>query len=264
MDLACSTLAFTRYSLEEAFRQMVELGFSHAEVAIGPNNPHLTPETVNKRLAETAELLRCVSGIIPAALLVELESYEPRLWQQEFPALCRLANILGVVTVTISAAPRGCNWSQEVERLQRVATWAFPYGVVVCVETRLGTLTETPEAAVELCRCVPALRLTLDPSHYLCGPNSGKSFDGVFPYVHHVHLRDSGTTPDKLQVRVGQGQMPFSRIIQQLRRYDYNRLITIEMFDQPTTAGLHPMLSAPPYPLEPELRTLRLLLAGMI
>jgi sugar phosphate isomerase/epimerase len=254
VDLACSTLAFTRYDLEEALRRMADLGFAHAEVAITPGNPHLTPETVCRHLNDVVELLRSVSGIAPAALLVELESTELRLWQQQFPVLCRLANILGIVTVTIAAAPNGSDWAKEVERLRQVVSWAFPYGVVVCVETRLGTLTETPQAAVELCRCVPPLRLTLDPSHYLCGPNAGQSFDGVFPYVHHVHLRDSGTSPDKIQVRVGQGKMPFSRIIQQLRRYEYDRLITIEMFDKPE----------PPYALEPELRTLRLLLAGML
>lgn len=254
MDLACSTLAFTRYDLEEALRGMMELGYSRAELAVQPGSRHLTSDQICQHFSDTLEHLRSLHGIAIAAFLVEMESLELALWQRRFPEICRLANLLGVVTITVAAAPRGSSWPQEVERLRKLVSWAFPYGVVVCVETRMGTLTETPEAAIELCRCVPNLRLTLDASHYVCQGISEKSLDSVFPYVHHVHLRDAGSSPDKLQVRVGQGQMPFSRIIQQLRRYEYHGLITVEMFDNPP----------PPYPLEPELRTLRLLLAGMI
>lgn len=254
MELACSTLAFTRSSLEDALRSMIELGYSRAEVAIQPGSRHLTAEQICRDSAGSLERLRSVHGITPAAFLVECGGLDVRLWERQFPEVCRLANLLGIVTVTITAGPRGSDWGQEVERLRKLVRWAFGYGVVVCVETRLGTLTERPEAAVELCRCVPHLRLTLDPSHYLCQGLSEKSFEALFPYVHHVHLRDSGNTPEKFQVRIGQGQMPFSYIVQQLRRYEYRGLFTVEMFDIPP----------PSFPLEPELRTLRLLLAGMV
>ncbi|GBD34910.1 hypothetical protein HRbin36_00012 [bacterium HR36] len=254
MELACSTFAFTRYSLEDALRSMVELGYSRAELAIQPQSRHLTAEQICQDFEGCLERLRGIHGITPGAFLVELASPELRLWQRQFPEVCRLANLLGVVTVTVVAGHRGSDWSKEVQRLRQIVAWAFPYGVVVCVETQLGRWTESPEAAVELCRCVPGLRLTLDPSHYLCQGVSEKALDCLYPYVHHVQLRDSGQTPDKLQVRTGQGQMPFSRIIQQLRRYEYRGLITVEMFDEPP----------PAFPLEPELRTLRLLLAGMI
>ncbi|MCS7015438.1 MAG: sugar phosphate isomerase/epimerase [Gemmatales bacterium] len=254
MELACSTLAFTRYSLEEALQSMVDLGFNRAEVAILPHSPHLTAEQVCQNPPGTLERLRSVSGISIAAFLLELGDMSLRVWQEQFPEVCRLANLMGIVTVTVAAGPRGSDWSQEVHRLRQLVGWAFSYGVVVCVETRMGTLTESPESAIELCRCVPGLRLTFDPSHYLCRGVSEKAWEALYPYVHHVHLRDSGTSPDKFQVRTGQGQMPFGRILQQLRRQDYRGVLTIEMSDNP----------APSYPLEPELRTLRLLLAGMI
>ncbi|MCS7167854.1 MAG: sugar phosphate isomerase/epimerase family protein [Gemmatales bacterium] len=254
MELACSTLAFTGHSLHEALRRIADLGFTQAELAIQPHSRHLTAEQVCQDLTGTLEQLRGASGISIAAFLVELADYDLELWRWQFPEICRLANLLGIVTITISAAPRGTDWSREVQRLRQIVTWAFSYGVVVCVETRTGTLAESPESAVELCRCVPGLRVTFDPSYFLCQGLTEKSWESMLAHVHHVHLRDSGTSPDKLQVRVGQGQMPFGRIIQQLRRHDYRGLLTLEMFDHPR----------PPFPLEPELRTLRLLLAGMI
>jgi hypothetical protein len=41
-------------------------------------------------------------------------------------------------------------------------------------------------ALAELCQLVPGLGLTLDPSHYLNGPQRA-SYDGVIPFVRHVH-----------------------------------------------------------------------------
>src|SRR6185369_7804577 len=109
--------------------------------------------------------------------------------------------------------PTGTDFDQEVTRLKEQVAIAEGYGLVLTVETRIGTLTEMPGTAVKLCERVPGLGLTLDVSHYICGPNQNKPFDHVYPYVKHVHLRDTGRTPDKMQVRVGQGEIEYSRII---------------------------------------------------
>ena len=75
-------------------------------------------------------------------------------------------------------------------------------------------MTQDPDTAVVLCDNVKGLRLTLDPSHYITGPHQGGNIDKVMKYVQHVHLRDS--TKDKLHVRVGQGEIDYGKLIQQL------------------------------------------------
>src|SRR5262249_23274132 len=75
--------------------------------------------------------------------------------------------------------------------------------------------------------------LTLDPSHYIAGPHQGKPFDQVYPYVRHVHLRDTGRTPEEFQVRVGQGEIEYGRIVAQLACYHYDRLFSVETADIP-------------------------------
>ena len=106
-------------------------------------------------------------------------------------------------------------------------------GIVLTVATRMGTLTELPDQAVALCQRVPGLGLTLDPSHYIAGPHQGANYDHVYPYVRHVHLRDTARGPGQFQVRIGQGEIEYGRIIAQLARHQYNRLLTVEIDEVP-------------------------------
>jgi sugar phosphate isomerase/epimerase len=156
--------------------------------------------------------------------------------------------------ITIPAAAAGTDVAGEVRRLCTLARVAEQEGVVLTVETRMGTVTELPDAAVELCRRVPGLGLTLDPSHYIAGPNQARSFDVVYPYVRHVHLRDTGRAPNHFQVRVGQGEVEYGRIISQLARQQYDRVLTVEIQDIPDA----------PYSMEQEVRKLKYLLESLI
>ena len=88
-------------------------------------------------------------------------------------------------------------------------------------------MTQDPATAVVLCDNVKGLGLTLDPSHYICGPHSGESYDQVFPYVYHVRLRD--TSKDQLQVRVGQGLIEYGKLISQLARVRYDRALSVDI-----------------------------------
>jgi sugar phosphate isomerase/epimerase len=124
----------------------------------------------------------------------------------------------------------------------------------VAVNTHVGTLAEDPDVAVTLCQRVPGLGLALDPSHYLAGPNQGKCYDQVFPYVRHVKLRDTGRGPNQFQVRVGQGEVEYGRIVSQLARHHYERGLTVDVRDLPD----------PPFPMEPEVRKLKYLLESLV
>jgi sugar phosphate isomerase/epimerase len=141
-----------------------------------------------------------------------------------------------------------------VKRLTRLAGLAEAEGILLTVATRLGTVTEDPDAAVELCERVPGLGLTLDPSHYICGPHQAKGFDQVFAHVRHVHLRDTGRDPDRFQVRIGQGEVEYGRLVSQLARHGYDRLLSVAIHDIPDA----------PFAMEPEVRKLKFLLESLV
>ena len=138
--------------------------------------------------------------------------------------------------MTIPAAQAGQGLDAEVKRLSELTRLTGAEGIVLTLETRVGTLTEQPDVAVELCKRVPGLGLTLDPSHFIAGPNQGKNFDAVYRYVRHVHLRDTGRRPELFQVRVGQGEIEYGKIITGLMRFGYDRLLTVEICDIPDVA----------------------------
>ncbi len=76
----------------------------------------------------------------------------------------------------------------------------------------------------------------------------------MFPFVRHVHLRDTGRGPDQFQVRVGQGEVEYGRIITQLSALGYDRLLTVAIHDIPDA----------PFAMEAEVRKLKYLLESLI
>jgi sugar phosphate isomerase/epimerase len=252
--VACSTLCFTRYPLERALRVIGELEFNKLDVALDEQGPHLRPSEVAQDVGLAAQRIRIGPILSPAAFSVEIAAASEEEHLRQLRAVCRLARLSCVAVVTVPAAPSRTDLDDEVKRLTALVRVAETEGVVLSAVTRLDTLTELPEVAVELCRRVPGLGLTLDPSSFIAGPNQGKNFDAVYPHVRHVHLRDTGRAPGEFQVRIGQGEVEYGRIITQLARHHYHRLLTVEILDIPDA----------PYVMEHEVRKLKYLLESLV
>ena len=100
--------------------------------------------------------------------------------------------------------------------LQMLVALASREGIRVGLLTEVGRMTENPDTAIVMCDNVKGLGLTLDPSHYIYGPRGGVELEHVMKHVYHVRLRD--TTQDQLQVRVGQGEVEYGRLVNQLNK----------------------------------------------
>jgi sugar phosphate isomerase/epimerase len=252
--VACSTQCFAKFPLERALRIIGELEFSKLDVAIHEQGPHLRPSEVAEDVNLAAQRIRIGPSLTPAAFSVEIHAPTAEEYQRQLRAICRLARLSTVSVITMPAASSGSGLDAEVQRLSGLIDLALREGIVLTVATRIGTLTEDPDVAVQLCQRVPGLGLTLDPSHYIAGPHQGKSFDQVYPFVRHVHLRDTGRGPGQFQVRVGQGEVEYGRIVAQLSRFNYSRLLTV---------GIQDVADAP-FAMEPEVRKLKYLLESLV
>ena len=254
MYVACSTLCFARFPLDQALRRIAELEFSKVDVAIHEQGPHLRPSQVVEDVGLASQQIRIGPSLSPAAFSVQIDTPEAQEYHRQLQAVCHLARLSTVPVITIPAASSGSGIDAEISRLSALVHLANVEGIVLTVETRIGTLTESPDIAAELCKRVPGLGLTLDPSHYIAGPHQGKGFDQVYPYVRHVHLRDTGRSPEHFQVRVGQGEVEYGRIISHLSRYNYDRLLTVEICDIPDA----------PFAMDAEVRKLKYLLDSLV
>lgn len=251
MFVACSTLCFANEPLESALVQMADLEFTRADIAVMEHGKHLKPSEVAENPAAALHRIREGSPLTPVAFNLEIDGKGDEYLRQ-FHAVCRLAKQALIMSITIQAAEIGTPFNTEVDRLRELVAIANGEAVLLSVETHVGRLTEDPDTAIELCRAVPGLKITLDPSHYLCGPHQGKSFSQVYPHVSHVHLRD--TSRDRMQVSVGQGEIEYGRIVGYLDRYDYKRALSVEIIDRPDN----------PFDRNTELRKLRRMLESLV
>ena len=249
MFVAASSRCFPALPLDAAMRQLVDLEFSCVEIAIHETEGHLRPSAVSLDFDRALQAVRETHRLTPVAFSVDIQAPEDQYYRQ-FAACCKLAKATKVVTITVRAAELGTPFNAEVERLRLMTGIASVEGVRVGLLTEVGRMTEEPSTAAVICDSVKGLGITLDPSHYVFGPRAGVNYDNLYRYVYHVRLRD--TSRDQLQVRVGQGEVEYGRLIAQLARFQYNRALCIEMLPMPDADQLA------------ELRKMRLLLESLL
>ncbi len=252
--VACSTLCFSKEPLESALRHIAELEFGKIDLAIVEDSPHLRPSVAAEDPEGTLHRVRYGPSLTPSALDLDFGDVDAKTYRKRFEAMCRLAKPLTVAVLTIPAAPLGTPFDEEVARLRELNEVATRQGLVLTVLTHSEKITADPAAAVALCRSVPGLGLTLDPSHYIYGPHQNGSFDEVYPYVQNVYFRDTGKKPGEFQVKVGQGEVEYGKVVSQLERHGYNRALTVAIHD-----GIEN-----PFDVEVEVRKLKLLLESLL
>lgn len=248
--VAASTRCFPDLPLDAALQRLSDLEFTYVEVMLHESDGQLKPSQVADDLEEAIRLCRHTHRMEVVAYSVDLDIPVGEEYYRRFAACCKLAKATKVVTMTVRSSELGTPFNEEVERLRRLCAVASLEGVVVGLLTEAGRMTEDPSTAVVLCDNVKGLAITLDPSHYIWGPHKGASFEQVMRYTCHVRLRD--TTKEKFQVRIGQGQVEYGKLVAQLGKYHYNRALCV---DVPPLEGVDQ---------NAELRKMRLLLESLL
>jgi sugar phosphate isomerase/epimerase len=223
--VTASTECFPDLSLNDALQRLVDLEFTSVEIAINETGNGLKPSEVLADTDKAVAICRDTQRLTPVAYSVDIAPGDD--YYRQFAACCRLAKATKVVTIAVPGAELGTPFNAEIERLQELVKIASGDGVLVGVKTEVGRITQDPDTAVVLCSNVKGLGITLDPSHFICGPHKGNSYDQVFKHVYHTHLRD--TRKDKFQVRVGQGEIEYGRLITQLAMVHYNRALSVHI-----------------------------------
>jgi sugar phosphate isomerase/epimerase len=223
--VAASTECFPDFSPTEVLEVLTDLEFTAVELPIRESGGWLKPSDVAADMERSVRLCRDTHRLDIAAL--DVEPAPGPEYYDHFAACCRLAKAIKVVTIVVPSAELGTPFNEEIERLRKLVEIASLESAVVGVKTQIGTMTQDPDTAVVLCDNVKRLRLTLDPSHYVAGPHQGGKIDKVIKYVQHVHLRDS--TKEKFQVRVGQGEIDYGKLIGQLQKVGYERALSVDM-----------------------------------
>ena len=249
MLVAATSRCFSSLPLNDALRRLVDLEFTAVELMLHESGGHLKPSDITADLDRAVQVCRQTHRLTPCAFSVDIEAPEDQYYAQ-FAACCKLAKAVKVVTITVRSAELGTPFNAEIERLRELAEIASVDGVRVGMLTETGRMTQDPDTAVVLCDNVKGLGITLDPSHYIYGPHAGGNFERVMKYVYHIRLRD--TSKDQLQVRIGQGEVEYGRLVNQLRKVNYDRALCVDLVDIPGVEQLA------------EMRKMRLLLESLL
>jgi sugar phosphate isomerase/epimerase len=223
--VSASTECFPDSSPQEALEILADLEYTAVELPLHESGRGLKPSEVHSDLERSARFCRDTHRLNLAALDIELGPGPD--YYEHFTACCKLAKAIKVVSLVMPCSELGTPFNEEIERLRKLVEIASLEGAVVGLKTQIGRMTQDPDTAVVLCDNVKGLRLTLDPSHYVTGPHQGGNIEKVMKYVQHVHLRDS--TKQKLHVRVGQGEIDYGKLIQQLSKVGYDRALSVHM-----------------------------------
>ena len=249
MFVAASTECFPDLSLDGALSRLVDLEYSAVEIDIHEGGQHLKPSQVHENLEGAIGACRATYRLNISAYSIDITA-EGKLYYEQFASCCTLAKATKVVCLVIPSSELGTPFNAEIERLREMVAIASREGVQLALKTQAGRMTQDPDTAVVMCDQVKGLGLTLDPSHYVYGPQGGVNYDQVLKHVLHVQLRDS--TKDKFQVRVGQGVIEYGKLMSQLARYNYNRALSANIVEMPDVDHAA------------ELRKMRLLLESLL
>jgi sugar phosphate isomerase/epimerase len=247
--VAATTECFLDLSLQAALERLADLEYTSVELALFEDADQFKPSAIAADVDAAVALCRNTQRLDVIAFDVRITETGTAHYEH-FTAICRLAKAAKVVTLTVPSAELGTPFNEEVEHLRRLVDIATLHGVRVGMKSQIGRLSEDPDTVSVLCDNVKGLGLTLDPSHYIYGPYQGRSIDKLMKYVYHTHLRD--TNKKALQVRVGQGDIEYGRLISQLQKLKYNRALCVNIREQDGVDHVG------------ELRKLRLLLESLL
>jgi sugar phosphate isomerase/epimerase len=223
--VAASTDCFPGVPLDEALSRLVDLEFTSVEIGIHSEGAGMKPAEVMADLEHAINQCRNTQRLTPVAYSVDPDPGDQ--YFEQFKACCKLAKATKVVAITIRSGELGTPFNAEIERLQEMVRIASDDGIVLGILTQEGCISQDPDTAVVLCQQVKGLGITLDPSPFVCGPLKNGNYANVFKHVVNVHLRD--TSKDKFQVRIGQGEIEYSRLITQLEMVKYNRALCVHI-----------------------------------
>lgn len=230
MFVAVTTRCFSDLPLPVAFERLSDLEFSAVEIMLHETDGHLKPSQVADDFESAVALCRKTFRLTPVAYSFETDATGEEYFRQ-FAACCKLAKATRVVPMVVRSSELGTPFNEEVERLQRMVAIAHLEEVVVSLLTETGRMSESPDTVAVLCNHAKGLGITLDPSYFIYGRENPPSMEPLYKHVRHVRLRD--TKKDKFQVRVGQGEVEYGKLIARLERYGYRQALSIDIAPQP-------------------------------
>lgn len=232
---SCSSLVQLKQGLETVAKSISEMGYNYVDLSCLSWAPHASVVEMRKdfdKEAARVEKVLAANHLKVSNLTLDAMEIKPfEEYEKDFRVVVKLAARLKARVINIMAPSKGSDWADNVKKLKSLQAIAAESGVILTVETHCGQITELPADAAKLCKEVPGLGLTLDPSHYYAGPNQGKNFDFLYPLVKGTGFRAGGMSWDTIQMPWGEGPIDFAGIVAKMEAAGYQGYYVLEYLE---------------------------------
>ena len=263
VQLAFSTNAFKKNTLEEAIEAIAAVGYRGVELMA--DVPHAHPSKVDAaRIARLkqrlGELSLAVSNINAFTHFADGDTYHPT-WIEDDASRrqVRIEHTLRCIEMaaafgskTISLQPGGpligTKLSREqagdlfAEGLRVVLPAARSAGITLAVEPEPGLFIESSAEYIDFKQAYfqdePLIGMNCDIGHLFCvGDDPAEVVRSMPAEIAHVHLEDIGKNRVHQHLTPGKGVIDFRAIFDALARIGYKGWITVELYPYETTAA---------------------------
>jgi sugar phosphate isomerase/epimerase len=263
IDLAFSTNAFKKNTLEEAIEAIARIGYGGIELMA--DVPHAYPQNMDEqRIARVRERIKklglSVSNVNAFTLFACGDTYHPT-WIEDDEAKRRtriehtlrsieLAKVFGAKTISLqpggpligTTISRQLAGERFAEGLRQAIPAAKSAGVTLAIEPEPGLFIESSAEYVEFKRTYfdgePQVKMNCDIGHLFCvGDDPVEVIRGMAEQIAHVHLEDIGENRVHQHLTPGKGAIDFPRIFAALCDIGYTGRVTVELYPYETTAA---------------------------
>jgi sugar phosphate isomerase/epimerase len=267
MNLAFSSNAYLRFSIEETIRRIAALGYEGLELLA--DVPHAWPaglleeqkEAIRQSLARHGLAIANLNAFMMNAVADPRQPYWHPSWIEPDPhyrAIRRehtrralvLAAELGAPSIqTEPGGPlaQGQSWADALRRfydeLMPCVELAEERRVLLLVEPEPGLLIERFEQYLELADRVgsPWLGLNFDIGHAYCvGEDPQKWITRMAAHTKHYHIEDIAASRIHKHLIPGHGSIDLGATLGEIGKSGYNGWVTVELYpyvENPDQAG---------------------------
>lgn len=247
MRLSLGNGAFPLLSVEQAIRLTGLLEFEGFDLVLMGNSAHVRPEDIAgdltgwaaglKRLIDAEGLVAADVFCVPWTDFMTMAPNHPdkaerHRGRQLFRQMLDLAEAIGAPGVTMLP---GIDWPDEThegslrraaDELQARAEEAGDRRLGFSIEPHLGSVCHDPADALRLCERAPALRLTLDYTHFVAEGIAEGDVEPLAPLARYVQAR--GAANGRLQAPLKDTTLDFERMVDVLQAAGYDGFINVE------------------------------------
>ena len=263
LDLAFSTNAFKKTTLEDAIESIAAIGYRGVELMA--DVPHAYPQNMDagrrQRVRERIKQLGItVSNVNAFTLFACGDTYHPTWIEDDATKRqlridhtlksIELARDFGARTISLQPGGPliGTTMSREeagrrfAEGLKQVIPAAKAASVILAIEPEPGLFIESSGEYIEFKNAYfknePTVQMNCDIGHLFCvGDDPADVIRTYREHIAHVHMEDIGKNRVHQHLTPGKGAIDFPTIFQALSDVGYKGRITVELYPYEITAA---------------------------